>query len=195
MPLWSTALRPGPCPACDGPLSADLLGSEGELACPHCGLDLRPLKVAGFFHRLLAGILDLVVLLLTAAPLQHALHWALDMAAPVAGDLSLDTALQWLALPPETVVLWMIPFLGIAAAYTVIFVALTGSTLGMRALGLRVVRGDGERPGFLRALIRVIGLVVGLAPGGLGVLWIAFDREKRGLHDHLARTYVVTGGR
>jgi uncharacterized RDD family membrane protein YckC len=24
------------------------------------------------------------------------------------------------------------------------------------------------------------------------VLWIAFDREKRGLHDRLADTYVIT---
>jgi uncharacterized RDD family membrane protein YckC len=75
------------------------------------------------------------------------------------------------------------------------FTALAGATLGQRALGLRVVRGDGGRPGFLRALVRVIGLLAGFAPGGLGVLWIAFDREKRGFHDHLARTYVVRGGR
>ena len=74
-----------------------------------------------------------------------------------------------------------------------LFTALTGSTLGQRALGLKVVRSDGGRPGFIRAIVRVAALLLGLLPGGLGVLWIAFDREKRGLHDHLARTYVVTG--
>ena len=194
MPLWSTALRPGPCPACDGPLTADLVGSQAPI-CPHCDLVLAPLKVAGFWRRLLAGLVDLIVLSLTAAPLQRAVHWALDIAPPVRGDISLDTALQWLALAPSTVVLYLVPFLGMAAAYVILFIALTGSTLGMRALGISVVRSDGGRPGALRATLRTLALALGLAPGGLGVLWIAFDREKRGFHDHLARTYVVTGGR
>ncbi|MEZ4385778.1 MAG: RDD family protein [Nannocystaceae bacterium] len=195
MPLRSKALRPGPCPACDGPLTAELLGGgSGRLVCPHCGLVLTPRTVAGFWRRAVAGTLDLLVLALTAGPLQRAVHWALDIDAPVRGDLSLDTALQWLALPPVTVALWMVPFLGIAAAYLVLFTALAGATLGQRALGLQVVRGDGGRPGFVRALLRVLGLAAGIAPGGLGVLWIAFDREKRGFHDHLARTYVVRGG-
>ncbi len=195
MPLWSTALRPGPCPACDGPLSADLITAKTAAtpACPHCGVSLQPHRVAGFWRRLIASLIDLIALLLTAGPLHYAVHWAIGIAPPVRGDLSLDTALQWLALPPELVLLWMVPFLGISAAYLVLFTALTGSTLGQRALGLTVVRSDGGRPGFVRAIVRVAGLLLGLLPGGLGVLWIAFDREKRGLHDHLARTYVVTG--
>ena len=46
------------------------------------------------------------------------------------------------------------------------------------------------------ALLAALNLPgVARTPGGLGVLWIAFDREKRGFHDHLARTYVVRGGR
>lgn len=190
MPLWSSALRPGPCPACDGPLAADL-ATQARPTCPSCGLVLAPRRVAGFWRRLLAGALDLFVLLLTAGPLQRGVHWALGIEAPVRGDLSLDTLLLWLALPPEKVVIWMVPFLGIAVGYLVIFSALAGATLGQRALGLEIVRGDGGRPGFVRATIRALALLLGLAPGGLGVLWIAFDREKRGLHDHLARTYVV----
>ncbi len=163
--------------------------------CQHCGVALYPLKVAGFWRRLLASLLDLMVLLLTAAPLQYALHRVLKIALPVHGDLSLDTALRWLALPPTTVLLWMIPFLGISFSYVVIFTALSGATLGQRAIGLRVVNKRGERPGFGRSLVRACGLLAGLVPGGLGALWIAFDREKRGFHDHLARTLVVRGAR
>ena len=33
--------------------------------------------------------------------------------------------------------------------------------------------------------------MAGLATLGLGFLWIAFDSEKRGLHDWLSGTYVV----
>ena len=42
-----------------------------------------------------------------------------------------------------------------------------------------------------RALVRTAGYVVSVASLGLGFLWIAFDSEKRGLHDWMAGTYVV----
>ncbi|HRI10395.1 MAG TPA: RDD family protein [Nannocystaceae bacterium] len=184
------SLRPGPCPACDGPLGGDLV-AEAEPRCPHCGLRLAPKTVAGFVRRATAALVDLIVLAATAGPLHLAVTWALDMPPPVRGPLALDTLLRWLALPPQTVVLWLVPFLGIAAFYVVLFTAVSGQTPGLMLVGARIVTARGARPGFLRALVRVIGLAAGLAPGGLGSLWIAFDREKRGLHDHLAGTYVV----
>jgi len=39
--------------------------------------------------------------------------------------------------------------------------------------------------------LKVALLVVGFALAGLGLLWIGFDREKRGLHDWIAGTYVI----
>ncbi len=42
-----------------------------------------------------------------------------------------------------------------------------------------------------RAAVRAVGYLVALATGGLGFLWVGFDREKRGLHDWLAGTYVI----
>jgi uncharacterized RDD family membrane protein YckC len=30
-----------------------------------------------------------------------------------------------------------------------------------------------------------------MLPAGLGWLWCLFDREHRGLHDHLSGTYVI----
>lgn len=190
MPLWSTALRPGPCPTCDAPLRVELV-PEPSPTCPSCAQGLLPVKVVGLVRRAAAGLVDLVILAVVAVPLQRAVHWMIGAQAPVDGDLSLDTALRWLALPPMTVVAWMLPALGIAAAYAVIFTALQGATLGQRLCGVEVKTRRGLRPGFLRAIVRTLGLGLGLAPGGLGVLWIAFDREKRGLHDHLAGTYVV----
>jgi uncharacterized RDD family membrane protein YckC len=40
-------------------------------------------------------------------------------------------------------------------------------------------------------LLRCFGLVVAIAPMGAGVLWILVNREKRGWHDLIARTWVV----
>ena len=66
-----------------------------------------------------------------------------------------------------------------------------GQTVGMRFLGLRVVGTDGQRIGYGTALIRWLGLVVSLSVLFLGVIWVAFDPQKQGWHDKVARTYVV----
>ncbi|MGA7985503.1 MAG: RDD family protein [Burkholderiales bacterium] len=39
--------------------------------------------------------------------------------------------------------------------------------------------------------IRFLGYFVSIVPLGLGFLWIAFDRKKRGWHDLIAGTVVV----
>ena len=61
----------------------------------------------------------------------------------------------------------------------------------MRFLGLRVVGTDGNLIGFGTALIRWLGLVLSLGVVLLGVIWVAFDPDKQGWHDKIARTYVV----
>jgi uncharacterized RDD family membrane protein YckC len=66
-----------------------------------------------------------------------------------------------------------------------------GRTVGMRFLGLRVVGTDGQLIGYGAALIRWLGLVVSVSVLFLGVIWVAFDPQKQGWHDKLARTYVV----
>jgi uncharacterized RDD family membrane protein YckC len=66
-----------------------------------------------------------------------------------------------------------------------------GQTIGMRFLGLRVVGLDGRTIGFGTALIRWLGLVVSFIVLFIGVIWVAFDPEKQGWHDKIARTYVV----
>jgi uncharacterized RDD family membrane protein YckC len=58
-------------------------------------------------------------------------------------------------------------------------------------LGVRVIDVYGEPPSALRALARTLGYFVAAATGGLGFLWIGFDREKRGLHDWISGTYVI----
>ena len=66
-----------------------------------------------------------------------------------------------------------------------------GQTVGMRFLGLRVVGTDGHLISFGTALIRWLGLVLSFSILLLGVIWIAFDPEKQGWHDKIARTYVT----
>ncbi|HTL23797.1 MAG TPA: RDD family protein [Mycobacteriales bacterium] len=70
----------------------------------------------------------------------------------------------------------------------VLLVALTGQTVGMRLMSLRVVRlADRDRPapGLVTALLRTVPL---LLTAGLAAF---FGRDGRGLHDMLAGSAVV----
>lgn len=67
-----------------------------------------------------------------------------------------------------------------------------GRTLGMRLLGLKVVREeDLSPPGILTALLRWIGLWLSFAACFLGVIWVAFDSRHQGWQDKLAKTLVI----
>ncbi len=77
----------------------------------------------------------------------------------------------------------------VLAVEHVLLVSLTGQTVGMRLLGLKVLRlSDPARvPGLLASLVRTALL---LASVGLAAL---FTRGGRGLHDVVAGTAVVRG--
>ena len=67
-----------------------------------------------------------------------------------------------------------------------------GATPGKALLGLRVVGGKRRKGlGIGLALLRLCGMMVSGAVLGLGFLMVAFVRDKRALHDHLANTAVV----
>jgi len=79
----------------------------------------------------------------------------------------------------------------------------SGSTPGMNLLGLRVVRdADGGPISWGRALLRYLGIVISTLALFIGLIWVAFDKRKRGWHDLIAGTVVIrkpdvpiTGGR
>lgn len=69
----------------------------------------------------------------------------------------------------------------------VVLVALTGQTLGMRLMSLKVLRlADPTRvPGFVAALLRTLPLLLTLGLSGF------FTRDGRGMHDVVAGCAVV----
>jgi uncharacterized RDD family membrane protein YckC len=66
-----------------------------------------------------------------------------------------------------------------------------GQTLGKRALSIRVVKTDGSELTLVDALIRYVGVVISCIALFIGVVWVAFDPNKQGWHDKIAKTYVV----
>jgi uncharacterized RDD family membrane protein YckC len=77
--------------------------------------------------------------------------------------------------------------------YFVVFWSATGQTPGNRLLQIRVCRADaGTVPSAGAALLRFFGLIVAALPLFAGFLPILLDDRRRGVHDMLAGTVVVS---
>lgn len=88
-----------------------------------------------------------------------------------------------------------IQYLGtlITWAYSVYFISKDGATLGKKAMKIRVVKTDGSGLTLWEAVLReVIGKFISSLLLGIGYLWAIWDKNKQGLHDKIAGTYVVT---
>ena len=154
------------------------LASRDSNFCPSCGTPIQEgvaepppvyeaaaaqasVEYMGFWIRLLAVIIDSF------------------LVGVVDGILTAITGVPFLGLP--------IPYL-----YYVLFTGLKGQTLGKMALRIQVVDAQGNVPGLGRAALReIVGKLVSGLVILLGFFWIGWDRQKRGWHDHIARTYVV----
>lgn len=77
------------------------------------------------------------------------------------------------------------------AAYHVVGWSVFGTTIGKRVFGLYVLRRDGAKISIWRALWRYIARHISGMIFLIGYLMVAFRKDKRGLHDLLADTYVV----
>ena len=68
---------------------------------------------------------------------------------------------------------------------------LSGKTIGMALLGIRVVKTDGGSIGARQAVIRTLTLPLSFLVFGLGFLGILTNRDRHAWHDRLAGTSVV----
>lgn len=81
----------------------------------------------------------------------------------------------------------------LALLYFPFFWARGGQTPGMMVAGIRVVNDrDGSRIGWGAAILRLIGFWVSTAVFYLGLVWILVDSRRRGWHDLIAGTCVIS---
>jgi uncharacterized RDD family membrane protein YckC len=69
--------------------------------------------------------------------------------------------------------------------------ALSGKTIGMAVLGIRVVATDGSPIGFRQAVLRTLAFPLSILLLGLGFVGILTNRDRHALHDRIAGTAVV----
>jgi uncharacterized RDD family membrane protein YckC len=152
-------------------------------------------RAAGLTRRAIAAVVDAFVLVALFVTLQAISSLVVGHGMPRFAQLGpaglVDSVLSGSAMAATGLAM----FLALCAIYAVWFNAGAGQTLGKRLVGIRVIDGFGRPVGLGRSLVRTVALVPSLGMAGLGVLWIGFDRERRGLHDRLADTHVVVTAR
>ncbi|MEA3336792.1 MAG: RDD family protein [Chloroflexota bacterium] len=123
----------------------------------------------GLAAGVLAGLLGLVTGLYSGTDS--------DLLALLVGGLALLMA----------AVLWLVQFL-----YFGYFWSKDGQSLGMKALGIQVVRRNEEPLSFLRAGLRgTVGYWISGLIFGLGYIWAAFDHDGEAWHDKIFDTRVL----
>lgn len=131
---------------------------------------------AGFWIRLLATIIDSILLIILTFPILLLVY----------GSDYFQSA-ELIKGPADFLVTYVLP-----AVLVIVFWILCRGTPGKLILGLRVVDAHtGEKLDLLQSVIRYLGYFLSTLPLCLGFLWIAFDSRKQGFHDKLARTLVV----
>jgi uncharacterized RDD family membrane protein YckC len=135
---------------------------------------------AGFWIRVVAAILDSFLL----SAVQFALTFIITMSIDAMDMAALED-------PAISFVIWLFG-MTISLGYAVFFTGYCGQTPGKMALRIKVVRTDGDPMTYGRAAKReILGKFVSSLLLGIGYLMVAFDKQKQGLHDKIADTYVV----
>jgi uncharacterized RDD family membrane protein YckC len=67
----------------------------------------------------------------------------------------------------------------------------SGQTLGMQVWGIRVQNADGTGISLWQALLRFVVSIGSWLCGGLGFIWMLFDKQNRSWHDMYSNSQLV----
>ena len=122
------------------------------------------LEYAGFWIRLGAGVIDLLVLAFAVGVIAYFF---------------------------PALIIWITSGIVISLAYFLGFWVWRGQTPGKMAAGIKIIRTDSSPIKWQCALRRFWGYIILLLTLFIGFIWVAFDERKQGVHDKIADTYVV----
>lgn len=148
-------------------------------------------RVTGFPRRTMAALIDLGLLLGFTAGITLVVAMILHVPMPGVREVGPDLLVAGILDRNPMAVGAVGLFVGMMGLYQLYFGGISGQTLGMRLMGIRLISHRGTAPGPARGLVRLVALAASVLPAGLGWLWALFDREHRALHDHLAGTYLI----
>jgi len=157
----------------------------------------------GFWIRLVAYLVDSIILSVVLGGIFYFVMFDdliasyTTMAQMQMGNFPSDDPAYMQQFMAETtamyqkLMMWYAGLTILGLLYLIVPTAISGQTLGKKVCGIRVV-SERERVGFLRAILReTVGKWISGMILGIGFLMVAFHKEKRGLHDLIAGTWVV----
>ncbi|HXK59937.1 MAG TPA: RDD family protein [Acidobacteriota bacterium] len=147
-----------------------------EVAKPEASVEEEPSPISReiIFSRILAGMLDLLLPIVTAVLFVLAAAWLLDL-----DFFSSAATRSWLALA-----------VGFHLLNSLYFFWANGRTPGMTVTGLRLVGEEEEEPSFSSVVVRVL-LFLPVVVSIFGLAMALFDLDCRALHDRLSKTRIV----
>lgn len=139
-------------------------------------------QYAGFWLRVGASIIDLIILSIATYPLLW-LFYAGDWERIFATGLADQPQVLWFDL----LINYILPFV-----FTIVVWLIWSASPGKILLGLKIVDADtGQNLNFKKAVIRYLGYFPAMMVLFIGIFWIAFDPRKQGWHDKMANTVVI----
>lgn len=177
-----TAPLPGTGALSSSPYSAPAAAGDSSHGQPIAGGEV---VYAGFWKRVAAYMIDYFVLAIPGGIIGAIIGVVLGASMGAFGGG--DTAIEIVAQLASALI-----NLGIGMAYYTWFHASQGgATLGKMAVGIKVVRSNGERLTKGRAFGRYWAAMLSSVTLGIGFLMAAFTERKQGLHDMICDTLVV----
>ncbi|HWB59986.1 MAG TPA: RDD family protein [Chthoniobacteraceae bacterium] len=141
-------------------------------------IDPEEHRYAGFWIRFAANIVDGLIF----------------GAVQIVENIFLGATARLTSQGGNTAILFLVSGINILlhATYSIWLIGGYGGTVGMMACGIKVVRANNGKVSYLLATGRFFAAILsGLPTLGIGYLMIAFDDEKRALHDRICETRVV----
>lgn len=146
----------------------------------------------GFWRRLAAGLIDIVIGFVIFFVLEYLFVYLISPPGNPPTMIYFNDLVKGIDKNPlligEIGVILLVFYI---AYFTILESSQKQATLGKRALGLKVVDAEGQRLSPGKALVRSFSKIPSGLIAGIGFFMISFDDKKQGLHDHIAKTYVV----
>jgi uncharacterized RDD family membrane protein YckC len=141
-------------------------------------------NVAGMGSRFLAGLIDMLLIMLLMAAANIALYMIIR---------SLDVSAWGLMGNWLWAIFGLLTFLIFWGYYIFFEMVWNGQSPGKRKLGLRVIRADGSPVSFTESLVRNFIRLIDFLPAyyGIGVMTMFINKQTRRLGDLAAGTLVV----
>ena len=150
--------------------------SDAAAQRPDTGVEGR---YAGFVTRAAGFAVDVVTIAVTIDIFGAVVEF---LVSSISGDSFTFSQVPVLSI--TAIVIW-------SFVYCAWPLAMSGRTFGMLVFGLRAVRTDGTRIDGRHAVVRVLAFPLSFLLFGVGFLLILLRRDRRALHDLIAKTSVV----